>query len=399
MVKVYLYLRKNRKYFECQWTDPVTGKTRTKSTKTAKRREAERIAGALEADLNSGRHEDTVNTTWATLADRYESEVLDSLAVKTKGKFKAARNAMNELINPKHANTINSSVVSKFQAGLRSRGLAEATIKGHLASLKACFNWAVSVGLMRKAPAFTMPKRVGKMKGRPITEAEFNQIIQAIELPSTGDPIEDGKKGVLPASYAEPWRFMLRGLWASGLRLDEALRLSWDEGGIVVNLAGAVPRLKIEANSDKSGKPRLLPIAPEFADFLLSVPPEQRKGKVFRPIIPNQVVEMRLDTCSKTICKFGEKAKIVVAEYPARLGRKEPRKKFASAHDFRRTFGTRWAKVLRPQQLQDLMRHESLQTTMTFYVEESIADVESAMRKKSSDNPSDTRLDSGSADT
>ena len=43
-------------------------------------------------------------------------------------------------------------------------------------------------------------------------------------------------------------------------------------------------------------------------------------------------------------------------------------KKFATAHDLRRAFGTRWAKKVMPAVLQRLMRHQSIGTTMKFYV-------------------------------
>ncbi len=43
--------------------------------------------------------------------------------------------------------------------------------------------------------------------------------------------------------------------------------------------------------------------------------------------------------------------------------------KFASAHDLRRSFGTRWAKRVMPAVLKRLMRHASIQTTMGYYVD------------------------------
>ena len=43
-------------------------------------------------------------------------------------------------------------------------------------------------------------------------------------------------------------------------------------------------------------------------------------------------------------------------------------KKFASAHDLRRAFGTRWAKRIMPAVLKRLMRHSEIGTTMKFYV-------------------------------
>lgn len=42
--------------------------------------------------------------------------------------------------------------------------------------------------------------------------------------------------------------------------------------------------------------------------------------------------------------------------------------KFASAHDLRRSFGTRWAPKVKPVTLQLLMRHRSIETTLKYYV-------------------------------
>jgi hypothetical protein len=43
-------------------------------------------------------------------------------------------------------------------------------------------------------------------------------------------------------------------------------------------------------------------------------------------------------------------------------------RKTASAHDLRRAFGERWATKLMPAQLMELMRHESIDTTLSYYV-------------------------------
>lgn len=43
--------------------------------------------------------------------------------------------------------------------------------------------------------------------------------------------------------------------------------------------------------------------------------------------------------------------------------------KRASAHDLRRTFGTRWARKVMPAVLQRLMRHANIGTTMQYYVD------------------------------
>ena len=65
------------------------------------------------------------------------------------------------------------------------------------------------------------------MRGRPITAEEFERMIEATPK-------------VVDNAAAESWRFYLRGLWASGLRLSESLTLRWDDApdAIVVDLGG-----------------------------------------------------------------------------------------------------------------------------------------------------------------
>lgn len=69
----------------------------------------------------------------------------------------------------------------------------------------------------------------------------------------------------------------------------------------------------------------------------------------------------RCDTISSIIVEFGKKADVKVAE-------RGPKLKYASAHDLRREFGFRCSARVMPTVLHQLMRHESIQTTMTFYV-------------------------------
>jgi integrase len=77
-------------------------------------------------------------------------------------------------------------------------------------------------------------------------------------------------------------------------------------------------------------------------------------------------VDLRRTQLSKNACEREcEKAGIKVDE---RKKGDEVKIKFASAHDLRRSFGLRWARVLMPNDLMVLMRHETIETTMKFYV-------------------------------
>ena len=58
---------------------------------------------------------------------------------------------------------------------------------------------------------------------------------------------------------------------------------------------------------------------------------------------------------------IGRKANVVVDK---------KRNKCSTAHDLRRSFGERWAARVMPQVLTELMRHESIETTLRYYVGE-----------------------------
>ena len=70
------------------------------------------------------------------------------------------------------------------------------------------------------------------------------------------------------------------------------------------------------------------------------------------------------EQAGRMVALIGELARVVVHTDP-RTGKV----KFASAHDLRRSYGNRWAKQVMPAVLQRLMRHESIETTMGYYVD------------------------------
>lgn len=59
--------------------------------------------------------------------------------------------------------------------------------------------------------------------------------------------------------------------------------------------------------------------------------------------------------------RIGRLANIVVSQQSIKT-------KYASIHDLRRSFGDRWSSKVMPQTLMKLMRHESIETTLRYYV-------------------------------
>ncbi len=199
-----------------------------------------------------------------------------------------------------------------------------------------------------------MPQRAKAskvMKGRAITAEEFERMLEKVPA-------------IVATERAASWQYLLTGLWWSGLRISEAIELTWDGNDLRVEKSDNYYILRIPAESQKSNEEQVLPIAPEFNKMLREVPLDQQTGFVFN--VPTRRGETRrVDTVSKIICKIGEAAMIKVSS-SKRNGKTVL--KWASAHDLRRAFGTRWAALISPNDLQTLMRHSDFKTTQKFYI-------------------------------
>lgn len=372
-IKLILFKRDNSKNFYVKWVDPVTLRERRKSTKTKIRREAERFALRLEKELNEGIYYDRSTITWKQFRERYETEVVPGMAKRTSEKISATLNAVERIVRPRLLLQVDANAISKIVKRHRKDGLQEITIRSNLAHLKSALNWAKSIRLINIVPDFPKLKRARTdkaMRGRPLCLEEFDRMIEAIPkmIKMKSDTAEEkARKEVVVRS----WEFYLKGLWCSGLRLAESLELYWDrEDRLSIDLTGKYPMLRIRAEAEKGNKDRLLPIVPEFAEFLQEVPEDRRTGPVFNPLAEREhIKKLTALTVSKKIADIGEKANIVVGDIgnkDKQTGQRKPR--FASAHDLRRSFGERWSLKVMPQALMQLMRHESMETTLKFYV-------------------------------
>ena len=348
-IKVTVTKYANRKYFIMRYADPVTGKRHPRSTRATTRREAERAAAKWEAELQEGRYQAPCNISWKEFRERYEGEKLASLAKATLESASTAMNHLERLISPKNLMVLTPTILSKLQAKMRQAGMRETTIATHLRHLRAALGWAVSMGLLPKVPDFHMPKRakgLTLMRGRPITTEEFERMLAVVPKVRPDD--------------AATWVHYLKGLWLSGLRLEESTVLSWDEDApITVDLSGRRPRLRIYAEAEKGHHDRLLPMTPDFAQFLLQTPRVARTGLVFKLVGHFTHGQMTPPRIGRIVSEIGRRAKVVVRKSEG---------KFATAHDLRRSFGTRWAPKVKPATLQLLMRHRSIETTLKYYV-------------------------------
>jgi integrase len=363
-------------------------------------RAAQRAAGEWQAELNAGGASSPEFLRWEQFREDFRENYLkhysDSYATNVDGSL----NIVEELMSPDTLPRITEKWLARFHSLAKKRDVSAYTVRKYFQHLQTALKWAKEQGLIKSVPVF--PKQTKQtqrgaklMKGRPITGEEFERMLATVEkslaaVPSSAPSAIAKKQKTAPKkrqsrtwspvavkAAAESLRHLLRGLWLSGLRLGEALSLTWDQwaDGIRVNVdEDQDVCLMIDGGNQKNRQALTYPVVDDFAEFLLAVPEDKREGFVFNAMAVSGKVSRRVDTVSTWIVDIGKAAKVKVDE-------KDGSEKFASAHDIRRAFGTRWAKIVPASLLQQLMRHSSIETTMSFYVNITAKDTMSEIRR------------------
>lgn len=351
-------------------TNPLTGKEKVRTSGTFDKKEAQRQALLWEQELQSAAPSSAIS--WDSFRSKFEAEHLASCPGSTSRAYGTALNHFERLIgSPKKLAGVTSAVLSEFKGKLLGDLASEesdinsmTSVCSYLQHVCSALSWAQGVGLIGLLPTVAMPRRDSSvMRGRPVTDEEFAAWKDAAKAADCDKP--------------EELAFVLDLLWLSGLRLGEQEILSWTNPPFRVDLdGGRHPRFAIQSRGQKNRTNQYLPMAPDFADWLRKIPVAARKGRVCfvhrnkKPLTANDV--------GRLISAAGEAAGIVVDEEAGR---------HATAHDLRRTFGTRWAPRVMPAVLQKMMRHKQIATTMQFYIDidaDDIGDVLAKVSKKMS---------------
>jgi integrase len=334
--------------------DPVSGRKVAKSAGTTDWREAERQAGELERELLAGRYCPRSKLTWGQFIERYTQEKLPALRPRSRDHALQALNKLDSLYHPDRLAKVTTPLLSRFQADLRKAKLKDTTVAHYLRHVKAALRWAERQGILAKAPLIEMPKLpkgTSLARSRPVTAEEYERMLLAIPKVRKQD--------------AREWERLITGVWLSGLRLGEAVTLAWDDGPFCIDLLGRRPAFRIRAEGQKSGRDEVLPVTPDFAEWLLGAFPEgERTGRVFK------LLDLRTDRPKPVDAHYvgvivgmiGRKAGVVTSKAGGKV-------KYAGLHDLRRAFCTRWASRVMPAVLRRLARHANIATTLAYYVD------------------------------
>lgn len=360
--KVYVLEGERKGTYRLRWTDPRSGKWRQKTVRAKSRAVAEKLAGKLAAQVDDGRLIRTRRVVWTEFKQRYLEQHVATLAEGTQGGVRTTLGYVERLLGIRSLEDLDAEKISGFLAKLREKGLAPATVNGHARNLRAALRWAVDMELLARCPKIRFARTVKgpKMKGGHVSEADFLRTLEAVPH-------------VVPTEAVESWRFYLRGLWESGLRLKESLALSWDapDRSRVDLSVERREKIIILGEFEKGRKNRVWPMPPGFVVVLKTVPVEKRTGPIFTFAGPRGGL-----TDDKTVSRTARR----IFEHAGVQAASGERSKRATLHDLRRSFILRMKRQLaNAVDLQRIARHEDINTTLDFYVGDDDAHVHATL--------------------
>ncbi|MEO1915026.1 MAG: site-specific integrase [Myxococcales bacterium] len=245
-------------------------------------------------------------------------------------------------------------------------GRSSASVASILRTLKAALNFAHNeMNWIDRPCKLSIEKKHRKSpRGRPLTDDEVATLMESVKVVCGHD--------------VDGWTFLLQGILATGLRLEEIHGMTWDQPGTIRPLqtrAGHVV-LEIPADMQKNGEQDVIGTPPEFAALLDTVPYDQRKGFIFNPTPrrPTRSGErLTIQQMGRVIRVIGQASGVVVNKQG----------KTASAHDLRRTFAMGLIRRgVNPVDLQSVMRHSDFMTTRVFYLQAEAEEVAKRLAEK-----------------
>lgn len=377
-----------RAHFVFRWTD-ADGTPREQSSgvpigttdrdRTRNRLKAERLAAALEAELNAPADQDA--TPLGDLLDEYETyKRTQGHSRKTISQCLSQLRQAIEACQWKCPQDIDAATVAAY-LDRQAKKRAARTTNSYLETLKAFCNWLVAIGEVPASPISFLRRRNAEADRRRIRRAlTADEVRRLVEAAKTG-PVRENIPGLARATAYAIAAY-------TGLRLEEIAALRARD----VDLASDPPRISAWAGYTKSGERATLPVHPALAAALREWFAAQPTIALDAPLLPLTIRSGRVRRLALTLRRDLEAARLAwIAEATDATERARRRGSdyleyrdrhghVADFHALRHTFITSLARAGVPlSQAQKLARHSDPRLTAEVYTHLDLDDAADAI--------------------
>jgi integrase len=311
---------------------------------------AEKRLRHLQSELDMGLHQPPSKQMWPGFRKEYEKKVYPNMAAQSREVVTASLGHFQRIIRPGRMDKITTQTIDTFVAARRAeRGknpgskVAAATINKDLRHLKAALRIAGEWGMLPKTPRIKMVREPEKLI-RYVTPEHFEKLYR-----------EASSKAELPMNPGQSyqpkvwWQALLATAYMTGWRIRELLSLRTED----VDLdAGTV----ITRHADNKGKRDA------------KVPVHQAVLEHLRLVIGSGKFVFAWTHGDKRLWQEFRRIQEAVGIHLTCLEDHDhtPPCHVYGFHDLRRGFATVNGKGMKPEVLQQVMRHKSYTTTLGY---------------------------------
>ena len=327
------------------------GKRYSKSFKT--RKEAERYAEEKQADIRVGKQVLTVNIRLKDFKKEHLMLMQNQIAPKTLKEHERALRYLLEIIGDRSLRKISPRHAELYVKSRVESGVSTSTINKEITTLRSIFRIAAERRgyLPEGQNCFkkVSKRKVSRKSIRYITITEFQRLFNA--------------------TTKLKWEVFLSLLYTTGLRLSEALNLTW------LDIDFELEILQVSAKRDhkhlipwepKDHELRNIPLCNEMVDLLNQWRKKAPKCVPYVFLTAERYKLVMTKLSKKRWNGNYELVNNVLRDF--KVIQKQAKIDHCSLHDFRRSCITNWARKLPAHVVRKLAGHSSLETTMKFYL-------------------------------
>ena len=232
--------RRGRGAFSLFWRD-LDGEPHEQLMRGIGLEEAWKRAGIMENELNRS---DAVikDVAWKDFRRRVEAVYLADTKPKTVAAYRTALNSIERTIKPARMSDLTTESLIEYAA---TATVSRSSVKTYLEHLIVLLNWARKTRMIDRVPELDSIKISLESKGRPLSEEEFQRMIEATAT------VRSRRKD------ADAWIRLMRGIWLTGLRISEALVLEWESYSAPLSITRSGNGYRIIYRKHKNGKPTM----------------------------------------------------------------------------------------------------------------------------------------------
>jgi site-specific recombinase XerD len=198
----------------------------------------------------------------AGLCERFLADAKEHLSPATYESYQYACQKLVDALGATDAHTLRPADIAAFSQSL-AKTLGDTSRAIVLRSVQRCFNWGAEERLIPPHELGRIRKPRPKLRDRYVTDEEFQTLLRSTNA------TRNNRRG---ASFR---RFLLAMEW-TGCRPGEIAKLTWENVHLERNLA-----LLWTHKTDRTGKPKVIPLIPKFKRLLLWLKQKSETGHVF----------------------------------------------------------------------------------------------------------------------